>query len=699
MRAGIVAPGSFEYFVSITNARGFTILFRLGTALRFVCEPRILRELFMKSTSILLFICLLACIGLTSYAQPPGRDSQKEAKILQGLQTIAPAATVDKFRAATAALDAQNYEESIGLYREVLTKAPDFEPALRRAGGALVSVGRKDEGFKMIRRSVDLNRSPDNLFSLAVSLSGIGKPDSQPTKPEIDEALRLSKEAMQKDTTGDADYASAVAEFALSSDAWDDFVAASDRLAREHPELVQTRYFNAVRAADAGEFDRAETEIAAAEQLGLPPETAAPFRAAVEKAKSERYYGLGNYFYYGAVLVAVWALGLLALFVAGKILSAKTLRAIDESDPNDATGGGHASLKNIYRRVINIAGVYYYVSQPIVALLVLAASGGIILFFFYIGTIPIKLVVIVGFIALATVFYMVKSLFARTEIEDPGRVLTEAEAPGLWTLARDVAQAIDTRAVNEIRITHGSELAVYERGTLREKLNDKAERVLIVGVATLNDFSQNAFRAVLAHEYGHFSHRDTAGGDAAMRVNNDIMRLAYAMAVGGTATVYNIAFQFLRLYHFIFRRITHGATRLQEVLADRVAVRQYGADAFREGLTHVIRRDIEFNHVAEREINAAFGANRQMQNLYELNARDDEAAAQSIEQAIKDSIDRPTTEDDTHPSPHARFALASRIKSKKCAALPGMVWDLFADRAAVTNEMNKMLETRVRAAM
>jgi Zn-dependent protease with chaperone function len=32
----------------------------------------------------------------------------------------------------------------------------------------------------------------------------------------------------------------------------------------------------------------------------------------------------------------------------------------------------------------------------------------------------------------------------------------------------------------------------------------------------------DAFRAVLAHEYGHFTNRDTAGGEIALRVNRDM---------------------------------------------------------------------------------------------------------------------------------------------------------------------------------
>ena len=41
-----------------------------------------------------------------------------------------------------------------------------------------------------------------------------------------------------------------------------------------------------------------------------------------------------------------------------------------------------------------------------------------------------------------------------------------------------------------------------------------------MGIGLLPGFSQDSLRAVLAHEYG-LSHRDTAGGDVALRVNQD----------------------------------------------------------------------------------------------------------------------------------------------------------------------------------
>ena len=65
-----------------------------------------------------------------------------------------------------------------------------------------------------------------------------------------------------------------------------------------------------------------------------------------------------------------------------------------------------------------------------------------------------------------------------------------------------------------------------------------------------------------------------------------------AMVQQGNAQWWNIGWHFVRLYHLLFRRITHGASRLQEINADRVAARAYGKQAFEEGLRHVIKRDV-----------------------------------------------------------------------------------------------------------
>jgi Zn-dependent protease with chaperone function len=405
-----------------------------------------------------------------------------------------------------------------------------------------------------------------------------------------------------------------------------------------------------------------------------------------------------SYLYYSLYLVGVWSAGLALLFVLGKLFSNFTLRSIENAEPDGGPDGGAGSLRGWYKRLINFAGVYYYLSLPVVIFLVLAVAGAILYGFYMIGRIPIKLALFVTIAAVGTIYKMIRSLFLKVRREDPGRSLKPEEAPGLWALTREVAEAVRTRPIDEIRVTPGCEMAVYEKGGFREKLQDRSTRVLILGVGVLNGMRQNAFRAVLAHEYGHFSHRDTAGGDVALRVDQDMMKFAYAMAMAGQARWWNIAFQFVRAYHFIFRRITHGATRLQEVLADRVAVRNYGADSFEEGLRHVIRREVEFNRVAMKEIQDAAEGRRNLNNLYQLNLAHGGFDQQMLEAEINDIITHPTTEDDTHPSPFDRFRLAQRVQRDAPPSSTALVWDLFASPESLTAEMSQLIDDRVKEA-
>jgi len=124
---------------------------------------------------------------------------------------------------------------------------------------------------------------------------------------------------------------------------------------------------------------------------------------------------------------------------------------------------------------------------------------------------------------------MVQSLFVHVDDTQPGRALAREEAPDFWNLTRDVADKLGTRPLDQIRITPGTEMAVYERGTCKERQQDRAERTLLMGMGLLPGSQQNSFRAVLAHEYRHQSHRDTAGGDVALRVNRDMMNFAIAL--------------------------------------------------------------------------------------------------------------------------------------------------------------------------
>jgi hypothetical protein len=638
----------------------------------------------MFKTLSLLALVLAVCAVVS--AQPSTRDMGKEEEIWTQLKKIAPSSIAD-FKAATSAMDADNYEEAARLFEAVRKKAPDFTPAIRRLGLSLVETGKTESGLLFLEDAVAKERTPENLYSLARALAypGAGK---EATPEQKRRAFALMKEAMRlPDGGGDAGYGAMLAQLALDIDNLAEFRQATESLVARHPDLMPTHYFNAILAANDEKWAVAEAEIKKAESMGLSSDVTRQFLDSGVETRAR----VGRYMYYSVYLVAIWMLGLGLLFVVGKLMSRKTLRSIEISDSSATGNPTNASLRKWYRILMNVAGVYYYISIPIVIFLVLAVAGSITYGFLMLGRIPIKLVIIICVTALITVFKMVRSLFIKIESEDPGRSLSKEEAPGLWELTRKVAKSVGTRPVDEIRITPGTDLAVYEKGSYRERSQDKARRILILGVGVLNDFPQNSFRAVLAHEYGHFSHRDTAGGDVALRVNADMMKFADAMILSGQAVWWNIAFQFLRVYHFIFRRISHGATRLQEVLADRVAASKFGAGAFEEGLTHVVRKSVEFHFLAMQEINESSSSRRALQNLYELRV----VANPDLEKEIKDSLNRDTTEDDTHPSPRDRFRFTKRMMVASESPVSGAVWDLFRDREALTREMTSQIESQL----
>jgi len=641
--------------------------------------------------SLSLIVAAAVVLATSSLAaQVATRSAAREREVEAALAAVSPGA-VPTFRRATQALDSGKYADAEPLFREVLTSAPKFTPAIRRLGDVLISLGRDVEGLGLLNEAVQVDRSPENLISWAMGLAyrAGGKTGSL---AERKYALRLAKEAAQMNRDPDDDaYDAMVAQLAIGLEDQASFRLALDTLRSKYPRAASTHYFSAVAAAIDGYWEHAEDEIREAERLGLSHEAAESFLASGVHTRASAW----RYARYAGYLFAAWAVGLVLLFVAGRLLSSWTLSSIERVDPNVLATDSERSLRRIYRTLINCAGAYYYLSLPFVLVLVVGGTAAIVYELVMLGHVPLKLVGFLVITAGVTTVKMVQSLFIKVATENPGRALEEAEAPALWGLAREVAESVATRPVDEIRITPGTEMAVYERGTASERRHDVAHRILIMGVGLINGFEQGALRAVLAHEYGHFAHRDTAGGDVALRVRRDMTMFAIALYQHGQAVWWNLAFQFLRLYDFLFRRISHGAVRLQEVLADRMAAHTYGPAAFEAGLRHVIARSVEFEAAVTLELQSAVHGKRPVGNLYALPPLPS-LSSTDVQHRITDALSRPTTEDDTHPGPADRFRLIEHVSYNGPRSDSSAVWDLFADRHRVMAEMTAAVARQVK---
>jgi Zn-dependent protease with chaperone function len=396
-----------------------------------------------------------------------------------------------------------------------------------------------------------------------------------------------------------------------------------------------------------------------------------------------------------ATIAAVWTATFLLLLAVGGFLSRATLRAAGRvpPQPSGQAQGEDALLRRAYRAVLWLSCAFYWISIPLIALVVLAGGGGLIYLFFRFGHVPIKLVLLLVVGVVVTLSAIVKSLFVRGEDGDPGLRLDLTGEPRLRALLDEVAARIGTRPVDNVYLTPGTDLAVMERGGLLRQLGGQTERCLILGVGVLDGLELGSFKAILAHEYGHFSNQDTAGGGFALAVRRSLVTMARHLVVGGAATWYNPAWWFVNGFHRVFLRISQGASRLQEVLADRWAAFTYGAAAFERGLRHVIERSVYFDAHADAALGAAVQTKMPVANLYEVDPAKLPGQPDLAKQ-IESALNAEPSPYDSHPSPADRFRWVRAIAGNGVAASAEdgqPVWSLFRDRAGIERLLTRIV--------
>jgi Zn-dependent protease with chaperone function len=369
-------------------------------------------------------------------------------------------------------------------------------------------------------------------------------------------------------------------------------------------------------------------------------------------------------------------------------LSRATLAEANRVPGAAATGAPRAvALRRVYAVVIGVAGATYYVSLPLLFVVVLLLGGGLVLALLSLGHVPVKLLLIIVVTVLWSCWSILRSLVVLGKDEEPGLRLDLREHGRLDIVLRDVAAQIGTDPIDAVYLTPGTEFGVTERGGLLARIKGTTERALVLGVGALDGFSLRPFKAVLAHEYGHFVNRDTAGGRFSLTVRRSMFLMAQSLAQSGSSR-FSPAWLFLVAFSRLFERISQGASRLQEVMADRWSVAAYGTQAFCDGLRHVIERSARFAFEARATLSELQARQAGVTNLYAYRPSIG-APEEEIRRAIDEALNRQPSAYDSHPSPQQRFEWA------KLAAGPGAApadeaedaWSLFADKASIQMAM------------
>jgi len=640
-----------------------------------------------RGTFVAAFVALAfwSIAGFAEQKSPP--DEAFDRKIEAELRALDPKAA-DLFIEAKTASERGDLDGAAERLERVRASAPSFVHATRRLCGVEARRGHRDRAIALCREAVTEDRSALNLAALAFALTA-----SKGAIPDADaqEALKLSQKASLEEDPVSAYTQLVLCQSALAARDSAALLTCADRLQWVAPNAMGTHYFSAIAAASQGRPNQAMLELDVAHAQGLPDGPYGEMRARIEASRPplERWGWL--------VLrgIIAWLLGLALLVGVGAILSAATLRAVSRvpTESNGRARGLDAALRRAYRVTLWLTCAYYYVSLPIVALVVVGAGAGLLYAFLAAGQIPIKLMLITVVMVFASLWAIAKSVFVRGLDEDPGEKLDLGEHPTLRTVLHDVAGRIGTRPVDAVYLTPTTEIAVFERGGVLAQIRGRSERCLVLGAGVLEGMRVRELKAILAHEYGHFHNEDTAGGGFALAVRRSLMTMILHLVRGGAASWLNPAWWFVRGFHDVFTRVSQGASRLQEVLADRWAAFAYGSDAFARGLAHVVDRSVRFQAHLSATLGEVVPRKEPLTNVYAFVPKEP-VAAEKIDEAVSQGMNRAAGPSDSHPPPVDRIAWITKIAASGPEETPGDLepaWSLLAAREAIEERMTATL--------
>ena len=142
--------------------------------------------------------------------------------------------------------------------------------------------------------------------------------------------------------------------------------------------------------------------------------------------------------------------------------------------------------------------------------------------------------------------------------------------------------------------------------------------MLEIGISTLPFLTREEFKSILAHEYGHFSHKDTFYSRFIFQVSASLATsLAVMNAAGGILNYVNPFYWFWWLYLRAYTLLATGFSRSREFLADRRSAAAYGKQALVSGLTKVSVDGVLFESTVYSNVLHLLGQGKAFTNAFD----------------------------------------------------------------------------------
>ncbi len=262
----------------------------------------------------------------------------------------------------------------------------------------------------------------------------------------------------------------------------------------------------------------------------------------------------------------------------------------------------------------------------------------------------------------------------------PGPELRPDRHPDLFKAIREVGERTSQELPASVYVVPEMNAWVTQRGGF---MGIGSNRVMGIGLPLLQVTSVSQFKAILAHEFGHYHGGDTSLGPWIYKTRRAIGRTLWNLGEGSW-----IQKPFI-WYGNLFLRITHAISRQQEYAADRLAARIYGPDAAIAGLRAVYGYSSPFQSYWYNEVSPVLGAGRRpplAEGFQRFVAAPLTAAA--VQSSLEEEMQRREEDPyETHPSLPKRIAALSSLPKRKPPEKDPPALSLLRDVPALETEL------------
>ena len=249
---------------------------------------------------------------------------------------------------------------------------------------------------------------------------------------------------------------------------------------------------------------------------------------------------------------------------------------------------------------------------------------------------------------------------------------TKADYPALWKIAEQCAEIVGSAPPDNILIGMSANFYVTQNpvslvGQWRSPVVDG--RTLYVSAPLLRLMNLDETRAVLAHEFAHFTGRDTVYSTQIAPVYASLTSGIHAIKSQIDWSIKGIALILPMLitlaYHGMFRILDNAISRRRELRCDEIASGVYGQDHISDGLLKVVGYGTLLSLNIDGQFVSLMRESRTFQNYPEwfgYFARE-ESSRSEVSRILSYAAAARTRAADSHP------ALGARLKALNVSSL------------------------------